>query len=110
MTRLTRAAIIGAAAGILDVAPMIAQGLDWYANTSAFAEWIALGIVIPHVEIGTRGWLKGLLIAELCVVPVMILVAMNGLSAIVPIVVSTAFLGSLVGHFGDKYAGKTPNS
>ncbi len=110
MNRLTKAALIGAVAGIVDVAPMIAQGLNWYANASAFAEWIALGIVIPHIDIGLEGWLKGLVVAEMCVVPVMIIVAMNGLSAVVPIVLSTAFIGSLVGHFGDKYAAKTSNS
>lgn len=106
MQRLTKAFLLGTCAGIIDVVPMIAQGLNWYANTSAFIQWIILGIIITHIEIGIKGWLKGLVIAELCAIPIMIIVSMNGPAAVIPIIVMTAILGSCLGYFGDKYVRK----
>lgn len=106
MSRLVKALFVGTAAGILDVAPMIAQGLNWYANTSAFFQWVIMGVIITHIEIGVKGWLKGFIIAELCAIPIMIIVSMNGLPGIVPIIISTAVLGSAIGYLGDIYIRK----
>jgi hypothetical protein len=106
VSRFNKALLIGAAAGIIDVVPMIAMGLNWYAITSAFIQWIVLGIVIPHIHIGLHGWVRGFIVAELCVLPVMIIVSMNGIPGIIPIIISTAVLGSGIGYFSDKYPGK----
>jgi hypothetical protein len=106
MQRLSKALILGTCAGIIDVVPMIVQGLNWYANTSAFLQWVVLGIVITHIEIGLKGWLRGIVIAELCTIPVMIIVSMNGFGAIIPITVMTAILGGCVGYYGDKFVRK----
>lgn len=106
MPRIYRALLLGTLAGILDVIPMIGQGLNWYANTSAFIQWIVMGVIITHIEIGLKSWLKGLVVAELCAIPIMIIVSMNGLSAVIPIIVATAILGSCIGYFGDKYIRK----
>jgi hypothetical protein len=106
MTRLFKAIFLGTIAGILDVIPMAAQGLNWYANISAFIQWIIMGIVISHIEIGLKSWLKGLILAELCAIPIMILVSMDGFSAVIPIIVTTAILGSCVGYVSDKYIRK----
>jgi threonine/homoserine efflux transporter RhtA len=106
MQRLTKALILGICAGIIDVVPMIAQGLNRYANTSAFIQWVVMGIVITHIEIGIKGWMKGLIIAELCAIPIMIIISMEGFSAIIPIILMTAILGSCIGYFGDRYVKK----
>ncbi len=106
MQRLTKALVLGICAGIVDVVPMIAQGLNWYANTSAFIQWVVMGIVITHIEIGIKSWMKGLIVAELCAIPIMIIVSMEGFSAIIPIIAMTAILGSCVGYLGDKYVRK----
>ena len=106
MTKLSAAIIIGVIAGIIDVLPMIAQKLNWYANISAFVFWVIMSIIISYSSIGFRGWFKGLVIAELSVIPIEILVMQNELAAVIPILFMTALLGSLVGIFSEKYAHK----
>jgi hypothetical protein len=98
MQRLAKALFLGTCAGVIDVVPMIVQGLNWYANASAFIQWVVMGIVITHIEIGVTSWLKGLVVAEVCTIPVMIIVSMNGFSAIIPIIIMTAILGGGVGY------------
>ena len=83
---------------------MIIQRLNWHANVSAFMFWVIMGIIISYSAVGFRGWFKGLVIAELSVIPIEILVMQNGSSAVLPIFVMTALLGSLVGYFTEKYA------
>ncbi len=95
---------IGIAAGIVDVIPMIAQDLPWRADLSAFVHWVVLGVIITHVEIGLRPWLKGIVIAELAGLPIMIIVAEQGMRAAVPIAVFSAVLGCAVGWLGARYA------
>ncbi len=106
MSRFSKALLLGTGAGIIDVIPMIAQGLNWYANTSAFIQWIVMGIIITHIEMGMKSWLKGLIVAELCAIPIMIIVSMDGFTEVIPIIITTAILGSCIGYFGDKYIKK----
>lgn len=103
MKNIYRSFLIGTIAGIVDVTPMILQGLCWYANASAFIFWIAMGIIIPSVKWKLNSWLKGLIVAELCALPIAIIVAKNDVKSVVPIFVMTAILGSLVGYFSSKY-------
>jgi hypothetical protein len=104
MKKLLMSLIIGLIAGIFDVVPMIIQKLDIYADFSAFSQWIILGIIISYIEIGLKGALKGLLIAEMSVIPILIIVSEKGLFSIVPIILLTAVLGLLVGFFSEKFA------
>jgi hypothetical protein len=96
--------LIGATAGTIDVIPMIIQGLDWYSNISAFVFWIVMGFVIAHTTIAMKSWLKGLLISELCILPIIIIVAAEDPNSIPPILIMSAILGSLVGFTTNKYA------
>ena len=92
---------IGICAGIIDIIPMIAQKLDKYATVSAFIQWVALGVVITHVYIdGLTGWAKGLVIAVLLTLPIIVIVAKVDSKSVAPILIMTAILGSLVGFAG----------
>ncbi|MFA5879105.1 MAG: hypothetical protein WC860_02920 [Candidatus Margulisiibacteriota bacterium] len=104
MKKLTLSFLFGALAGLIDVIPMILQGLNWYANASAFMQWLILGVVISHIEIlGLKSWLKGLIVAECAVIPIEIIVAQNGAITIIPILIMTAILGSLIGFVSEKF-------
>ncbi len=103
MKKLTYALLFGAVAGIIDVAPMIAQGLNAYANWSAFAHWLVMGILVAYIQWPLKGWLKGLLLAELTAIPILILVAEKDLLSIVPIVVMSALLGSILGWITERF-------
>lgn len=104
MRRLLLSLAIGAIAGIVDVVPMILQGLDWYSNVSAFVFWVVMGFVIAHVSLPIKNWLKGMIIALISAVPIMILVFADDPKSIIPMLVMSIGLGSLVGFFTGKYA------
>jgi hypothetical protein len=93
---------LGVSAGVVDLVPMIIQNLEVKACISAFAQWVVLGIFINYIDLGVRSWIKGLLIAEMAVIPILILVSSEGYTTIIPILLMTALLGSLVGYFGSK--------
>lgn len=61
-------------------------------------------MIISHLEIGLKGWLKGLIVAEATAIPILILVAKTDLMSVLPIMIMSAILGSFVGVFGEKYA------
>lgn len=104
MRKIFMSLLIGFVAGIIDVVPMIMQRLDWYSCISAFFQWLVLGIIINHIEIGLKGWLKGLFIAEIAAIPIIILVAKTDPISIIPITIMSAILGSFIGVAGEKYA------
>jgi len=103
MKKLKLALILGISAGIIDVIPMILQGLDWYSNISAFTFWIVMGLVISYISINIKSWIKGLIIAEASAIPIMILVIAQDPKSIIPISIMTAILGSLIGFFSGRY-------
>jgi len=95
--------LIGFTAGVIDIIPMIIQKLNFYADISAFVQWIILGIIINYIEIGLKGALKGLIVSENVIIPVLIIVIQNGIFGIIPIIIMTAILGILVGFFSEKF-------
>jgi len=104
MNKLIISILIGVIAGIIDVIPMIIQKLDKSANWSAFIHWVVLGIIISYIDMPITPWLKGLIIAELTAIPIIIIVAKGEFKAIIPIVVMSAILGVLVGITTAKWA------
>jgi len=52
---------IGAIAGIIDVVPMMIQGLDIYSDVSAFVFWLVMGFIISNVSLPIKNWLKGMI-------------------------------------------------
>ncbi|HLD17761.1 MAG TPA: hypothetical protein VJB99_01645 [Patescibacteria group bacterium] len=102
MNRFPVILLLGLATGIVDVIPMVLQKLDWYANASAFIQWIVVAIFISYSSMKLKGWIKGLLIAEMAAIPIMILVLANEPWSVLPIATTSALLGSLVGFFNEK--------
>lgn len=95
--------IFGSIAGILDVIPMIIQGLTWDANISAFAMWIVVGFLIASVDLKIKPILKGILIAFLVLLPSAILIGWKEPVSLIPITIMTLILASLLGFFINKY-------
>lgn len=104
MKKLLVSITIGIFAGIIDVIPMIIQGLDWYSNISAFVFWVVMGIIISHSVLPIKNWIKGLTIGLISAVPVMILVFSDDPKSVIPMFIMSIILGSLVGFFTGKYA------
>ena len=96
--------LVGVIAGIIDIIPMIMQKLDNYANFSAFIFWVVMGIIINYSAFNLPGFLKGMIIALISSVPIVIMVSKNGIRSAVPILIMTVILGAIVGFFGQKFA------
>jgi len=95
--------MLGALAGVIDIIPMIIQKLDKHAIASAFVQWLVLGFIITFIKIpGLDGWQKGLVVAVLLSLPIVILVAKTDPKSIVIILLMSATLGSIVGFISAK--------
>jgi hypothetical protein len=103
MKNIFIALIIGLSAAIIDVIPMIIQQIDKSACISAFIQWIVLGLIIPYVNWDIQPRLKGLIIAELAALPIMILVFAKEPKSIIPIIIFSAILGVAVGLAGARF-------
>ncbi len=104
MSRILTDILLGCIAGIIDVIPMIVQKITWDANISAFCLWIASGFLIATPSLQISGALKGLLISFLLLLPTLILIAWRDIKSIIPIIIMTAILGSLLGLSINKFA------
>jgi len=91
--------MLGMAAGVIDIIPMILQKLSWDANLSAFAIWTSAGFFIATSSLQIKGYLKGLLVSFLLLIPIAILVGWKDPASLIPMGAMTLILGSLLGHF-----------
>ncbi|WP_291862271.1 hypothetical protein [Marinilabilia sp.] len=99
------AIIIGLAAGLIDVTPMIIMKLEKKANISAFIHYFVLGLIIPFVNWGIEFWIKGMVIAFITAIPIMIIVYPKDKKAIIPMIVFSLILGAGIGIAGAKFIG-----
>ena len=99
------ALLIGLAAGIIDVVPMIIMKLEKAANISAFTHYMVLGLIIPFVHWDLPPWITGLVISFLSALPVMIMVYPLGRKSIIPIFLFSLVLGAGIGLAGARFIG-----
>lgn len=99
------AAIIGLIAGLIDVIPMLIRKLDKRDSISAFIHYFALGLIIPFVNWEMTPWIKGIIIALLTSIPIMIIVYPKDKKAIIPMILFSLILGAGIGIAGAKFIG-----
>jgi len=97
MNKIILGILLGCIAGIIDVIPMILQKLTWDANISAFCLWVVAGLMISTSTLQLPAVLKGILISFLILLPSLILIAWKDTKSIIPILIMTVILGSLLG-------------
>ena len=105
MSDILIAILIGLAAGTIDVIPMIIMKLERSANLSAFLHYFVLGLIIPFVSWDISSWLKGMIIALISAIPVMIIVFQKDKKAIFPMFFFSLVLGAAIGLAGAKFIG-----
>ena len=96
--------LIGVIAGILDVIPMVLQGLTWDANISAFSLWVVSGFMLATSNLKLQPVLKGIVIAFLCLLPSVFIIGWNDPFSLMPIGIMTLILGALLGFSYSKLA------
>ena len=90
--------LCGFIAGLLDLVPMVVEGLPWDANLSALSMWIIAGFFISTVELHFNSILKGILISMLCLVPCAFIIGWDEPFSLIPILLMTTFLGGVLGY------------
>ena len=105
MKKIYLGIISGIIAGVIDVVPMVLQKLTWDANFSAFFHWVVLGYLISITNLKLKGYLKGLFLSILTMIPIAFLVWWKDFSAIIPMSISTILFGLLLGFLIEKYGG-----
>ena len=104
MNKIIISLLIGLAAGIIDIIPMLVQRLDKHACASALVQWTVLGFIIAHVQLRIPHWAKGSLIAVLANLSIVILVAANDMKSVPIIIGISLLLGAAVGAATGKFA------
>lgn len=94
---------LGAIVGIIDVIPMIIQKLTWDANISAFLMWVVIGFILSITELKINSILKGILISYLVLLPAAILIGWEEPVSLVPILIMTTILGSVLGYSFNRF-------
>ena len=83
---------------------MIIQKLDRFSNWSAFVHWLVLGIIIAPIQLPMSFWLKGLVVAEISSLAIIIIVMKNDPKSIIPILIMSAILGVAAGIATSTFA------
>lgn len=103
MSKFTGALLFGLLAGVLDVIPMLAQGIGQHETGSALLHWVALGPIIAYARLPLSAWLSGLTIAVLTGMPIAVLVMKTDPAGATAIMFSSALLGSALGFVTNRY-------
>jgi len=106
MNKLKLGLILGILAGIIDLIPMIFQGLSLEADISAFFFWVAAGFFISTSEIGLKGVLKGIVISLILLVPLAFIIGWQEPASLFPIIIINIILGALLGFSIDRWGKK----
>jgi hypothetical protein len=113
MNRLLLGILIGIAAGIIDITPMIAQKLNKKTIVSAFLQYLFVSVIIVNIDLPNMvWWLEGGLIALAVATPIVLIVSATdeksnsniltiSIAKTVAIILTTAIiLGTLIGIAG----------
>jgi len=93
--------VIGVAAGIIDILPMVIQKMNKASIISAFLQYFFISIIIINIELPEIAWwLKGSLISLALALPVVIIVSEQDKKAVPIICTMAIILGALIGIAG----------
>lgn len=105
MNKLLWGFLLGCAAGVIDIAPMLIKKLPWSACLSAFLLWAVSGFLVGSSSLALSGILKGLLIPCLVLLPSLFIIGAKNPMDLLPILVMTLLLGGSLGLLMEKIPG-----
>jgi hypothetical protein len=101
MDALLLSVIIGIAAGIIDITPMIIQKLPKHSTVASFVYFFFISIVIVNIDLPhIPWWLEGGLISFALMIPVLIHVGHTDKKPLPIIAANTIIIGTLIGIAG----------
>ena len=93
--------LTGVVFGTIDILPMLKMKLDKHATISAFVFYLIVPFIIYNTNLFEMAWwLKGGVITLLLALPVIVLVAKEGIKGVIPIAAMSIALGTLIGVVG----------
>jgi hypothetical protein len=102
--KLSASFTIGIIAGLIDITPGLIRGVDGYITLTGFSFWVVMGPTIAFISLPMKDWLKGSVVASLLAIPGAILMSAIDPGTVIPMILVTIFLGTLVGFLTGKYA------
>ena len=105
ITKLLIALGIGIVAGAIDIIPMLNKPIPKFSLYYVFAQWVFIGLIIPFVSWPIDGWLRGLIIATLGMVPIAIIAFSRNKKQVPMIIASAAVFGAVIGFASDRLIG-----
>ncbi|MDL2222820.1 hypothetical protein LJB98_01820 [Bacteroidales bacterium OttesenSCG-928-M11] len=101
MDKLLLSIIIGIAAGVIDIIPMIIQKLEKRATISAFLQYFFVSIIIVNIDLShIAWWLQGGLISFALSLPVVFIISKEDRKSVPIILTMAVILGTLIGIAG----------
>ncbi len=101
MDKLLLSIIIGIAAGVIDIIPMIIQKLEKRATISAFLQYFFVSIIIVNIDLPhIAWWLQGGLISFALSLPVVFIISKEDRKSVPIILTMAVILGTLIGIAG----------
>ena len=93
--------LVGVIFGTIDILPMLKMKLDKFSIVSAFVFYLIVPFIVYNTNLfGMPWWLNGSVITLLLALPIMIMVAKDGMKAVAPIATMSIVLGTLIGVVG----------
>lgn len=102
MDKLVKSLLLGIAAGIVSVIPMLLQAVSWQVSIGTVLHWLALGIIITFARLPMFPWLSGATIALLTSIPLALIVSETDAFTALLTIASSAVLGALLGLISDR--------
>jgi len=101
MNILLLSALIGIAAGIIDIIPMIIQKLEKRAIISAFLQYFFVSIIIINIDLPhIAWWLEGGLISFALALPIVLIFSNKDKGSIPIVLTMSIIMGTLIGIAG----------
>ena len=98
MIKILTALLIGVVAGLIDTLPMLSnKNIPRFSIYHLFAQWVFIGLITPFIAWELQAWLKGLIIAELGMIPILIISYHRNRKAVPKIIIFAAALGIGIG-------------
>jgi len=106
MSKLLKYLMVGILLGIIDVIPMIFMKLTWDANISAFSMWIIISFILFYNNLIIHQIIKSIIISFLVLLPNAILIGWNNPINLIPVIIMTLLLSTMMGFFTGKINGR----
>jgi len=103
ISRILLGVFLGFIVGIIDIIPMLINGLSSNAVLSALSMWVVIGVSLQVVSLKINRFASGIIVSFLVLIPNLFIIAKNSFLNLIPIFIMTLILGALLGYLTDKF-------